>query len=186
MVDLGLPYILNTTGNIGIIIDYNGNEIYSPSKNFTSFEGLKLVSYIQLNSLNNTKINETVVISGILYDENGNPIVNGNIEVIINGNLINLTTNSLGQFITSHITNIMGSFDVFISYLGNNIFEQSVNSTYFEVSRFNSTIVLDSINDTKINNSVIASGILLDENGNPIVNSRINIFVNGDCICFIK
>ncbi|MGL4670435.1 MAG: hypothetical protein ACRCVG_07600 [Methanobacteriaceae archaeon] len=174
-----LNYTVDRSGIITVIYKYDGNETYNPSSNSTNFEGLKLNTTINITNITNTKIGNNVTISGVLVDENNNPIPNGIITIIINGIATNVTTNNTGGFNYEYIVNTTGYIFVTYEYNGNETFNPSSNSTSFEGLKLNTTIIIDSINSTRIGDNVNISGVLVDENNNPIVGANVTIVVDG-------
>lgn len=159
-------------GTYSVIAKYLGdNKFLASDEDSTIFTVSKLSSYLMNASSND-----------IIEGQNANVIVNlpsdtkGDVKITVNNREYTGTINNgIVRFEISDLT--MGSYDVAISYDGDNKYAPISNTTKINVEpRKNISI---NVNDTTI---PITGGnltaILVDENNNPIQNLNVNVLVD--------
>nr|WQH65246.1 Ig-like domain repeat protein [Methanosphaera sp. ISO3-F5] len=182
-------YTLNVTGTtVGdykVKVFYNGTDVYIESNNTGKFIVEEHSSHVEVNvsDIENGKVNITVNVT----DEGGNAIPGGFVNITDeNGTVIGNGTIDENGNLTTNITLPPGPHNITIVYNG------TTNSTSFnktiilDVPKYDAKLSLETVNDTIVHNSTNITGLLVDENNNPITNANITITVNGIEIAKVK
>ena len=93
--------IMTTTvgDNIPVTVRYDGNDTYMASSEIINVDVEKLGSELTLNPVNNTDINSTVDVSGLLSEEyTQKAIANSTVTIIVDGISYNTVTDDNGNF----------------------------------------------------------------------------------------
>ncbi|GLI12200.1 hypothetical protein MARBORIA2_12900 [Methanobrevibacter arboriphilus] len=173
-------YTTNKTGNITVTVNYSGNNNYAAFTNSTTFEVLKNSTNSTIDVSGDFKVDENITISGILVDVNSDPIDNAQMTIIIGNESFNVTTNSSGVWSLVYAPIHGGEFFTCVNWAGNDNYTGFNNSTSFNVSKLdsNSSIVIPV--DIKVNETVLISGVLSDENNNTISGAILEVIVGGE------
>ena len=123
----------------------------------------------------------------VLKDEFENILVNTTVEITITNpkgtkNTYTTTTNEEGMYSVTYAGNIDGTYKVEVNYIGNNTYNSSSNETSFNTRKINTKLIIDSIENTTIDTNIFITGKLVDEFGNIVPNTFINITVNNNMI----
>ncbi|KZX17804.1 hypothetical protein MBCUT_00990 [Methanobrevibacter cuticularis] len=173
-----LNYTTNRTGTgLEVIVSFAGDGNYDAFSNSTTFTVNKNTtnSTIIVNP-NPAHIGENVTISGQLANHTGVGFVN----VTVDGNFFtDVIVDVSGYWELNYTTNRTGTFDVVVSFAGNENYTSFTNSTSFNVTKLvvNSTVNIP--NDVKVGKIITFDGVLVDEDDNPIANAPINVTVGG-------
>jgi hypothetical protein len=139
---------------------------------------LRYSSYLTLNDIPPTTINNSVNITGNLASKVMG-IENKTINISItlpNGTIekFNTTTNSTGDYNYLYIPLISGKYNVTTNFMWDNYYNPSNCSNEFNVGKVNTNITLNNISPTNINNPINITGNLTNNNMG-IANKTINI-----------
>ncbi|WP_281844624.1 carboxypeptidase-like regulatory domain-containing protein, partial [Methanobrevibacter arboriphilus] len=124
------------------------------------------------------KVNETVLISGVLTDENNNTISGANLEVIIDGETFNVTTDSDGFWSLNYTPEHSGVFNLSLFYQGDSRYDGFVENKAFNVSKLATTSSINIPSNVKVGKSISVSGVLTS-GGKPLANRIISVIVDG-------
>jgi predicted outer membrane repeat protein len=124
------------------------------------------------------KVGNSINISGIATDVDGNPIANTQITVTINGATYNVTTNSNGEWNFIFTPNLAGNFTTTVSWIGNSTHNGFTNSTTFNIAKLSTSISVVAP-DGEVGQTINIHGVLIDENGELIANALITVTVDG-------
>ncbi len=174
-----LTYLTNRTGNITVIVIYSGNNNYTGFTNDTSFEVFKISSNSSIIVSGDFKIGENTNISGILSDENGNPINNANLEIVIDGESYNRTTDLSGNWDLNYTPKNSGIFDLNLIYQGDDRYEGFTKNKTFNVSKLATNSSINIPGTVKVGKSITISGLLTSIDGKPLANASIVVSVGG-------
>ncbi|KZX10614.1 beta strand repeat-containing protein [Methanobrevibacter filiformis] len=174
-----ITYLVNSTGIVNVVATFDGNVNYTGATNSTGFNGVALNSILVINPVPGSNVNSSVSINGTLLDENNNSIAGADVIATVNG--VNYTgiTDGSGNWNITYLVNSTGSFNVVVVFNGNTYYTGATNSTSFNGVALNSTLVINSVPNTKVNTSVSINGTLLDENNNSIAGVNVSVTVNG-------
>ena len=86
------------------------------------------------------------------------------------------------MYSVTYAGNIDGTYKVEVNYIGNNTYNSSSNETSFNTRKINTKLIIDSIENTTIDTNIFITGKLVDEFGNIVPNTFINITVNNNMI----
>ena len=81
-----LSYKVNKTGKVQVSVSYTGNDVYLSSKNNTNFNVVKGKINSKVDVIKNK--NGSLTIKTIVTDDEGNPIKDQPVEIIVGGNII--------------------------------------------------------------------------------------------------
>ena len=176
--------IMTTTvgDNIPVTVRYDGNDTYMASSEIISVDVEKLGSELTLNPVNNTNINSTVDVSGLLSEEyTQKAIANSTVTIIVDGISYNTVTDDNGNFkVTIKAAATTGTYTIKASYDGSDLYTPSSDETTFDVEKIGSKLTLKPVNNTSINSTVDVSGVLSEKyTQKAITNSTITIIVDG-------
>ncbi|OQD57946.1 adhesin-like protein, partial [Methanobrevibacter arboriphilus JCM 13429 = DSM 1125] len=174
-----LNYTTNRTGNIIVNVNYVGNENYTSFTNVTSFLVAKNGVNSSINIPSNIKVEDSIIIDGVLADENGNPIANTTITVIIDGENFNVTTAENGSWNINYTPTHAGDFNINVTWEGNENYTSFTNNTNFNVNKLATYSSIDLSADFRVGKTTVISGVLLDEEDNTIADSELEITIDG-------
>ncbi|MDR2966612.1 MAG: Ig-like domain repeat protein [Methanobacteriaceae archaeon] len=174
-----LSYIPLQFGFLPVTGDYDGHGPY----NINILQGTLNVTIIATNSTINVpkivKVGETVNISGVASDENGNPLPNIALNLIINGQTFTVTTDNNGNWFFIYETTKSGNINVKVSWAGDGNYSSFTNSTSFIVKKIATNSTVNHTSNFVVGETITISHTLRDENGNILVNAVINFYING-------
>ncbi len=172
-----LTYVANASGTFNVQVSYLGNSTHFDFLNTTSFNIANASTNSTINTPNG-KVGQQSTITGVATDENGNPLANVQINVIINGTSYSVNTSSTGAWSLNYTPSVSGNLDVVVSWAGNGTHNGFTNATVFTVvnAGSNSTIVVPSGNAGQ---SMNITGVALDDNGNPLAGVQLTVVIDG-------
>jgi protocatechuate 3,4-dioxygenase beta subunit len=124
-------------------------------------------------------LGDNATISGRLTDEDGNPIANATVVVIVNGTSKTVKTDEDGNYKTEFPTSQVGTNLVKVEYMGDDKYEASHESALLNVIKEIGVITVNVPENAKVGDTVNIKGTLTDENGNPLKHKLVKITVNG-------
>ncbi|MDO5822395.1 Ig-like domain repeat protein [Methanosphaera sp.] len=180
-------YMVNTLDQNTVIVNYPGDDKYNSATTFTTFNARKINTKLFINTINDTTVGQDINVGGVLKDEFENILVNTTVEITITNpkgtkNTYTTTTNEEGMYSVTYAGNIDGTYKVEVNYIGNNTYNSSSNETSFNTRKINTKLIIDSIENTTIDTNIFITGKLVDEFGNIVPNTFINITVNNNMI----
>ena len=180
-------YMVNTLDQNTVIVNYPGDDKYNSATTFTTFNVRKINTKLFINTINDTIVGQDINVGGVLKDEFENILVNTTVEITITNpkgtkNTYTTTTNEEGMYSVTYAGNIDGTYKVEVNYIGNNTYNSSSNETSFHTRKINTKLIIDSIENTTIDTNIFITGKLVDEFGNIVPNTFINITVNNNMI----
>ena len=180
-------YMVNTLEQNTVIVNYPGDDKYNSATTFTTFNVRKINTKLFINTINDTIVGQDINVGGVLKDEFENILVNTTVEITITNpkgtkNTYTTTTNEEGMYSVTYAGNIDGTYKVEVNYIGNNTYNSSSNETSFNTRKINTKLIIDSIENTTIDTNIFITGKLVDEFGNIVPNTFINITVNNNMI----
>ena len=180
-------YMVNTLDQNTVIVNYPGDDKYNSATTFTTFNVRKINTKLFINTINDTIVGQDINVGGVLKDEFENILVNTTVEITITNpkgtkNTYTTTTNEEGMYSVTYAGNIDGTYKVEVNYIGNNTYNSSSNETSFNTRKINTKLIIDSIENTTIDTNIFITGKLVDDFGNIVPNTFINITVNNNMI----
>ena len=168
----------NRVGTNSVTAIFNGNNIYEVSNNAINFEVIPLETEITLETIENLKLGKKTQVKGKLIDEYGNIIPKATIKLLVNNGRATVRTDEEGIFTREINANRVGTNNITAIYNGSNQYKVSSNSTNFEVIPLDTRITLDNIEDTKLGNKTLITGMLFNENDEIVPNATIKFIIN--------
>ncbi len=176
-----VSHLTNHTGVYIVTVEYTGSDTgnYTSFTNTTSFEvNNKLATNSSINIPGSVKFNQTVLISGVLTDENNNTISGANLEVIVDGESFNVTTDSVGVWGLNYTPEHSGVFNLSLFYQGDSRYVGFVENKVFNVSKLATTSSINIPSNVKVGKSITVSGVLTS-GGKPLANTSVLVIVDG-------
>ncbi|KZX16697.1 bacterial Ig-like domain protein [Methanobrevibacter cuticularis] len=172
-----LNYTTNRTGtDLEIVVSFAEDNNYDAFSNSTTFTVNKNTTNSTIViSLNPAQIGENITVSGQLANNTGISSVN----VTIDGTLFNVPVNGSGYWELNYTTNRTGTFDIVVSFAGNDNYTSFSNSTSFNVTKLAINSTVNVPKTVKVGKTITISGLLVDESGNPVANAPITVTVGG-------
>jgi len=131
-------------------------------------------------------VNESVFISGVLSDEEGNPIADTDLKLTINGESFTVTTNKDGEWNYTYTTKIDGTVELTINWEGDSVYNGFTNGSGFNVVKIDTNISINvpeniTLPSNNVNEKIInITGVLTDIEGNPIAKTTVTIIIDGE------
>ena len=174
--------IMTTTvgDNIPVTVRYDGNDTYMASSEIISVDVEKLGSELTLNPVNNTDINSTVDVSGLLSEEyTQKAIANSTVTIIVDGISYNTVTDDNGNFkVTIKAAATTGTYTIKASYDGSDLYTPSSDETTFDVEKISTKTTVDAVNGV-IYEKVNLTAHITDVNGNNVTGGKVVFSING-------
>ena len=162
---------------------YPGNDKYFSNTASLVMYAQKLGTQLLVDDVN-AKVDEEFTINGTLNTKDNTPLKYATIKITVNDKTNTTTTNEIGQFNMTFTLDKMGKYPITVTYLGDKIYNQSINNTAkVTATKTDTKLTLNVSNTTAVNNTKINITIkLTDNNNNPIENQDINITINDEII----
>ncbi|WP_221061482.1 hypothetical protein [Methanobrevibacter arboriphilus] len=175
-----VEHLTNHTGTYTVTVEYTESDTgnFTGFINSTSFDVSKLDSNSSIVIPVDIKVNETVLISGVLTDENNNTISGANLEVIIDGETFNVTTDSVGVWSLNYTPEHSGVFNLSLIYQGDSRYDGFVENKAFNVSKLATNSSINIPSNVKVGKPFTVSGVLTS-GGKPLANTTISVIVDG-------
>ncbi|WP_157078601.1 beta strand repeat-containing protein, partial [Methanobrevibacter filiformis] len=174
-----ITYLVNSTNLTNVVAEFVGNDNYTGAANSTSFYGVLIDTILVINLVHDSKVNSSVSVNGALKDEYGNNVSGVTVIVTVDGTSYNSTTDSNGNWNITHLVNSSSEISVVATFIGDVNYTAAANSTEFGGLLINTTLVINSVPDSKVNSSVSVNGTLKDEYGNDVSGVTVIVTVNG-------
>lgn len=166
--------------NIIEAVFVESNKYYSSNTTTSNITILPKIrnTKVTINPISTTVIGNTIQISGKLTDEENNIMANARINILVNENTYNTTTNNDGIYTYNYATTTPGTNNIVVSYAGNDDYIASNSTTKFTVNKKDTTITINNINTAYYGDNIVITGTLTDITNNTIPNTNINLLIN--------
>ena len=176
-------YHTTLPGTNTITVSYAGNSKYEPTTAKRTFNVTgQATTYIELTSLKDTAIGNTVSISGYYYYGNDKPLTSTTMRLNINGQTFTAKTNNNGYFTYNYKTTKTGPNTVTVSYPGNAKFKAATATKTFNVKGAGpqyTYITLNNIADVAYGGYATINGHYYYGNNKPLTYTNMRINING-------
>jgi len=163
--------IVQTSENVENFLNHDVIIVYRPQLSETQ---------ITIDEINEAIYGENITIQGQLTDTYGNVLSNANIEISSNFNEgYNTTTDDNGKYNYTFQIIQMGENIITVEYEGDDLYNESINSTTFNVTKKASKITVNNISDVQYTDNVTITGKYTDIDGNNLRYTPIVITING-------
>ncbi|RAP44067.1 MAG: hypothetical protein BZ135_08845 [Methanosphaera sp. rholeuAM6] len=160
--------------------EYYGNATYKGDGDATLFNVTKATGNITVTIPTDAVPNEPATVNGTVTDDDGKPVGGVPVNVKVNGETYNTTTNPDGTFnVTVPEEKIVEGNNTITVTAGNDTFTADPVSKTLTTSKVDSRLTVDPIKDTQVGEKATISGKLVDKNGKPIANANITVTVDG-------
>ncbi|MCL2115283.1 MAG: Ig-like domain repeat protein, partial [Methanobrevibacter sp.] len=173
-----LSYIPTSTGNLSIVVSWIGNDIYNGFSNSTTLNVLKLDTNSSIIVPASFSLGIQGSINGTLLDENGNPVANVIITIVVDGQSFTVATNAVGFWTFSYAPQNVGNLTIVVSWLGNDIYNGFTNSSNLNVNKLETNIIVVDV-PLRLNFTSNLIADLHDERGYPVATNTVDFYVNG-------
>ncbi|MBR3213203.1 MAG: Ig-like domain repeat protein, partial [Methanosphaera sp.] len=160
---------------------YLGNHMYLKASESIQITAEKLDTQLRIDEDSNTKVGKPCTITGILLDENDNPVQKAKVNITVNGTTT-ATTNELGQFNTTIILYEMGEYPITAVFYETDEYNPSTNNTAkVTATKTDTKLTLTVSNTTAVNSTSITITVkLTDIDNNPLDGQEVNITINDE------
>jgi len=179
------PYRINTFGNFEISAVFNGDEYLSSSQDSQTVAVKDMRTSLEMDDITLTavKIGDQLSVQGKLTGGFGSALPDSQIVIYYDGKQVSTTmTSSQGTFeksINVPTDSSLGNITVKTQYPGNETFaEANAEEIIFVQSETQLTITSPSKTNLEQNETIIISGTLKDNIGQPLEHAEINISLN--------
>jgi protocatechuate 3,4-dioxygenase beta subunit len=175
-----------TTNASGIITNRINVTSYGNDTNTTNETNITVTTNKKVNITvdvpENTTVGDNITVNITVTDEDGNPIANVTVEVVVDGKVVgNFTTDEDGK-VYVNVTVTDPSEDVNVTFGGNNEYTPGNGSGVINSSLAKVNITVDVPKDTTIGDNVTVNITVADKDGNPIANVTVEVVVDGKVI----
>ncbi|RAP48707.1 MAG: hypothetical protein BZ135_00210 [Methanosphaera sp. rholeuAM6] len=166
------------TGTYKVTLQYNSNDYYNEKTVTKSIKIDKKDSKIYLNSIASQEPGIKLNVFGQLTDNKSQAISNAKINIKINDDKHELSTDENGYYLLQYTTKNIGTNNVSVSYSGNEYYKSSNTTAKFTVKK---PVELSyyKITNPVAGTTVKISGKLLSDN-KAVKNQTVTIAVNGN------
>lgn len=172
-------YKTTKIGSNNINVSYHGNSKYEANKTSTQFKVNKKNVKITLNNIKTSYYKDKITISGKFTDINEHILQNSNIQLNINNKKIIIKTNNKGIFTYKFTATKTGLNKLTATYKGNSNYNKNTTTTTFNIAKKPVHIVLNNIKIVNYKDKVVISGKFEDKNNHTLLNTRINLNIDG-------
>ena len=166
-----------TPGDYPIKAFYDGDTTYEANTSAATLHISKKPTNLTVEDASG-KATDNVIIYGQLLDEDGNPIVNAAINVEVDNHNYTATTNATGHYsVTVNMPNA-GDYPIKAFYDGNTTYEGNTSTATLHITKKPTNITVNNANGNTTYD-ITVTGLLLDEDDNPIANANVNITIDG-------
>ena len=141
---------------------------------------------ITLSTPSSAYYGQTLLLKGVLKDQNGNLLPNKAISLNIGGFVVNLKSNNKGEFSYNYIANgFVGSKSIKTSFSGDINYNSGSKTSAFTVNKATTSLSITNFKGLfKKSNVIIAT--IKDQNGKVVADKSVNFYVNGKIIATAK
>ena len=172
-------------GNYNVGIQYAGNDLYKPisgSNTITVTKSSEKIATTITTQDYTAYYGENRMFVVTLTDENGNLLVNQDVQIIINGVTYNKITDENGEAKLTIRLN-PGNYTITSQYLGKGIYSGTASTTntvriITSETKYATTIYTENFTQASGKNNAFTV-VLTDEKGNLLVNQDVQIIING-------
>ncbi|RAP48721.1 MAG: hypothetical protein BZ135_00285, partial [Methanosphaera sp. rholeuAM6] len=185
---INITQYITTAGDINVKVDYNGSVKYVNSTGTASIDVNAKASNvtIDISPADNIRINNTITISGQVFDQYGNVVDSGKVNISVDGQEGEVVDFTGGTYTLTgnRNTTYAGTITVQVTYLGqkdgnNYIISPSVNQTTFTVEKLPTNTTVTVLNNTSGNVTIDVKVVVDNETGNAVKQGMLNISVAG-------
>ena len=124
-------------------------------------------------------VNSNVTITGKLTDDEGKPIANVPVDVIVDNKIETVTTDKEGNYEATLPVDKVGEIPVTVEFRGNDVYEPTTGKDTIDVFEPEVTVDVKVPEKATANKPVNVTGKVTDQDGKPVPNAPVNVTVNG-------
>ena len=170
----------NVIGINNVSVLYKGNMRYNGCEEKYNIEVLRKETIFTLDKISKVEYTDSVSISGIYTDIDGNNLRYTPIKLKVNNNQFIIYTDSNGQFSFLIKASQVGTNNVTVSYPGNARYAPAIEETSFEVSKKSTIFTISNISQKSYSEDVLINGTYTDINGNSLRYTPIKLIINNN------
>ena len=144
------------------------------------FLGNKQDTNLSIDPVDDVEFGDEVTITGKLADDEGNPIANAPISVIVDNQIVKVTTDDEGNYEANVTTNKLGELPVTVEFKGNEIYNPTETESTINVEPKTATIELVVPREATVNKPAEIYGRVTDKEGNILFDVPVVVTVNGE------
>jgi protocatechuate 3,4-dioxygenase beta subunit len=154
---------------------------YDGNNNSTIVGVEKLTPKIEIDPIDDQRVNEPFNVTGTIKDNLGNPVKNTDAYLVLNdGTEVPIKTDDQGKFSTEVTTDTAGLNNITVGMEENDYCDAAEEDANFTADdRPISNITVDPIDELKVNKTTNVTGKVVDEHGEPIGGVPVTVTVNG-------
>ncbi|WP_409200316.1 Ig-like domain repeat protein [Methanobrevibacter sp. DSM 116169] len=170
-------------GEYKIEAKFNGDDLYYASNGTNQTVANKIPTITTVEVPDEVIIGEKVEIEVTLTDEDGNPLENKTLDVIVDGEKIgNVTTDKDGKGYINHTFTEEGKPVITAEFAGDNVYEESTGKNTTNVAKIPTTTTVEVPEKIIPGATEEITITLTDEDGNPLENKTLDVIVDGEKI----
>ncbi len=159
---------------------YDGNDTYYESHASETFSLSKIITYLEVTT-ENIVIGETGTITATLTDDQGKYIENAPVTISINGVDYNHITDKDGQITIQTDVLTANTYTIEAYYEGNNTYYESHDSEIVTLSKLETMVHIDHLDEITPGEEVTITGILtLSDGSTPVAFASLVVIINGE------
>ena len=180
-----INYEMDNVGSYSITVTYNNDTTrYVASTNTSSVKVNKRSTNITINNKKTVIVGENITISGVVYDELGEVVANTVVDIKVGDDLIkNVSVSKDGTFSVKYYLNNIGTYKITVIYNNDTTgYISSTNTSSVKVNKRSTNITISNKKSVTIGDKITITGVLSDELGETIPNTKLTIRINENFI----
>jgi len=163
-----------------VINDNNKEEIKKDTKTEPVKAASQKQTKISIDYVPDISVDESVFVMGTFTDANNNPLRYTHLKLDVNGDSYYTETDDDGFYIGEYFATTAGTKTITVSWAGNtNYAASSAKRTFYVEGQYPTKIVLNSIKDVNLGDTVTISGYYYYDQNKPLKQTTMTLNING-------
>ena len=162
-------------------VRYSGDEEHDLARNYVGsfFDVEQTTAYITVEA-NDSQVNTPINITGVVSNSKANALADVNVEVKVNNEVFETTTDIEGVYTVVYTPKKAGQFNV-IAAVDDEIYPSQSATTTFNVAKAGTTITVEPVMITTSYN-INLTATVTDSNNNPVTGGKVVFKINGKTV----
>ncbi|WP_409199396.1 Ig-like domain repeat protein [Methanobrevibacter sp. DSM 116169] len=178
-----LEYTFEDEGKYNVTTEFTGDNLYygSEAVNQTVVAKIPTITTVEVPEKIIPGATEEITIT--LTDEDGNPLANKTLDVYVDNEKIGtVTTDENGKAKINHTFDKEDEFVITAEFAGDKVYEESTGKNTTNVAKIPTTTTVTVPDEITVGETVEIEITLTDEDGNPLANKTLDVYVDNEKI----
>ncbi|RAP54389.1 MAG: hypothetical protein BZ137_02440, partial [Methanosphaera sp. rholeuAM130] len=172
-----IPVTPEEAGSTPVTVSVGETDSTKPANKTTTTNVGKQDAKVTVDPITGAEAGKEVPVTGIVTDEEGNPVAGAPVTVKVGDKEYTGNTNEQGEFSIPVTPETSGKQPVTVSVGETATTEPANKTTTANVAQQDATVTVDPITDAKAGKEVPVTGKVTDEEGNPVANAPVTVKV---------